>query len=268
MTWRPRMVALDVDGTLLETGKAVRPAVRTAVGDVVESGAHLVLASARSDVEILPVIDDLGLVDGHAVCCNGALTIRYPSRTVVEITKFDARDALRDILRSAPAAQVAVDEIGFGYDVTAYFPADELPAPQRLRALDAMIEQPVHHVIVRDPTVADLASVATRHDFRRFSVSVSEEGWLDLVSRSVSKASALANLARAFDVDAADCLAIGNGHNDVEMLAWAGRGVAMAQSPPAVLHAADALTGSVDDDGVATELRRWFAPPVASVLSR
>ena len=59
-------------------------------------------------------------------------------------------------------------------------------------------------------------------------------------------------------IDAADVLAIGDGRNDIEMLRWAGRGVAMGQAVEVVLEAADAVTGTVYDEGAATELDRWF----------
>ena len=59
-------------------------------------------------------------------------------------------------------------------------------------------------------------------------------------------------------MDAADVLAIGDGRNDIEMLRWAGRGVAMGQAVPEVVEAADAVTATVYDDGAAVELRRWF----------
>jgi hydroxymethylpyrimidine pyrophosphatase-like HAD family hydrolase len=65
-------------------------------------------------------------------------------------------------------------------------------------------------------------------------------------------------VAEELGVDAADVLAIGDGRNDVEMLRWAGRGVAMGQAVQEVHDAADASTGTVDDDGAAQELSRWF----------
>ena len=59
-------------------------------------------------------------------------------------------------------------------------------------------------------------------------------------------------------IDAADVLAIGDGRNDIEMLTWAGRGVAMGGSPAELLEVADAVTGSLADDGLVAELARWF----------
>ena len=65
-------------------------------------------------------------------------------------------------------------------------------------------------------------------------------------------------MASVLGVRADDVLAIGDGRNDIEMLQWAGRGVAMGQSIEEVRAAADAVTDSVYDDGAATELSRWF----------
>ena len=74
----------------------------------------------------------------------------------------------------------------------------------------------------------------------------------------VSKASGLAIVADKLAVDQADVLAIGDGRNDIEMLEWAGRGVAMGQSIEEVRDAADDVTETVYDDGAAVELARWF----------
>ena len=74
----------------------------------------------------------------------------------------------------------------------------------------------------------------------------------------MSKASALAQVADSFGVAQADVLAIGDGRNDVEMLAWAGRGVAMGMAPLEVQECADDVTETVEADGVVVELSRWF----------
>lgn len=74
----------------------------------------------------------------------------------------------------------------------------------------------------------------------------------------MTKAAALADVAAELGLGPADVLAIGDGRNDLEMLAWAGRGVAMGQSPQEVKAVADDVTGTIYDDGVVTELARWF----------
>jgi hydroxymethylpyrimidine pyrophosphatase-like HAD family hydrolase len=74
----------------------------------------------------------------------------------------------------------------------------------------------------------------------------------------VNKATALAEVAAGFGVAAADVLAFGDGRNDIEMLRWAGRGVAMGDAPAEVKAAADDITKAIDDGGPAAELRGWF----------
>jgi hydroxymethylpyrimidine pyrophosphatase-like HAD family hydrolase len=91
--------------------------------------------------------------------------------------------------------------------------------------------------------------------------------WLDLSPVGVSKASGLALVAGALAIDASDVLAIGDGRNDIEMLRWAGRGVAMGQAVEVVREAADAVTGTVHDEGAATELALWFRDGASDVSS-
>jgi len=82
--------------------------------------------------------------------------------------------------------------------------------------------------------------------------------WLDLSPVGVSKASGLAHVGRELGVEASDVLAIGDGRNDIEMLQWAGRGVAMGQAIQDVIDAADDVTVSVYEDGAAVEMEKYF----------
>jgi hydroxymethylpyrimidine pyrophosphatase-like HAD family hydrolase len=82
--------------------------------------------------------------------------------------------------------------------------------------------------------------------------------WLDIMPEGVSKAAGLDKVGFRLGVGRADVLAVGDGHNDMEMLRWAGLGVAMGQSPDDVKAVADLVAEPVDDDGVATLLDGWF----------
>jgi len=131
-----------------------------------------------------------------------------------------------------------------------------------LTDVDELVAAPVSRVIIRDPsaTADDFVELASRLGLHGTDYVVGWTAWLDLAPMGVTKASGLAIVADKLAVDQADVLAIGDGRNDIEMLQWAGRGVAMGQSIEEVRAAADAVTDSVYDDGAAVELSRWFRP--------
>jgi HAD superfamily hydrolase (TIGR01484 family) len=269
----PRLVALDIDGTLLKwvdgagtTHEEVSPAVHAAVRRVVDSGASVVLASGRSPHAMMPVADLLDLHDGERervwiVASNGAVVFRYPPFELVHEETFEPRGAVVAVLEHHPNALVAVeDREQRGYRVNRPFPVGELTGPMALTSVDEMVAEPVSRVIIRDPdaTADDFVRTAGRLGLHGTDYVVGWTAWLDLTPVGVSKASGLQYVADRLGVDPADALAIGDGRNDLEMLRWAGRGVAMGQAVQEVHDAADASTESVTDDGVAVELERWF----------
>ena len=87
------------------------------------------------------------------------------------------------------------------------------------------------------------------------SYAVGWTAWLDINPEGVSKGSALELVRRRLHVEPADTVAIGDQRNDIEMLEWAARGVAMGQAPDEVKAAADEVTGTVEEDGLAQVLR-------------
>lgn len=270
--WRPRLVALDIDGTILKwvegagmTHEEVAPAVQDAVRRALDAGAHVVLASGRSPHGMTRVAD---LLDLHAegnerlwiVASNGAVVFRYPPLEVVHEETFDARPAVEAILARQPSAIVAVEERGVGYRVSRAFPEGELSGDMIVTDVEDLLAADVSRVIIRDPdsTADEFVALAEELGLHGTNYVVGWTAWLDLAPVGVSKASGLEYVARELGLTAADALAIGDGRNDLEMFEWAARGVAMGQAIQDVLDAADDVTGTVYEDGVATELSRWF----------
>lgn len=258
--WAPRLVALDIDGTLLCPGGEIEARVAAAVRRAAASGARILLATGRSAIETAPVLRALGPTEGYAVCSNGAVVARAPAMTTVERVTFDARDVVTRVLAHLPGALVAVEDPGFGYRVTARFPDGELLGEQRLDTLERMLAVPVTRAVVREPaaTPESFVELVGRIGLRGVSYAVGYKAWLDLGPPGVSKGWAVSRVARRLGVPAEDCLAIGDGRNDIEMLRWAGRGVAMGNAPAEVRAAAAAVTASVAESGAAIELERWF----------
>ncbi|MFL6060592.1 MAG: HAD family hydrolase [Marmoricola sp.] len=276
MSWTPKLVALDIDGTLLipdlDRGMAeevMTPTVLEAVLDVARAGVHVVLASGRAPLSMAGIADRIGLTDLvaeltgnklHIVASNGSVVVRHaPLEMVHEIT-FDAGEAVRTVLEHVPAAAVAVEEHGIGYRVNRLFPPGELDGEMIMCDIDTMISEPVSRVIIRDPdsTSEDFVNLARQLGLHGTNYFIGWTAWLDLAPEGVSKASGLEWVCNELGVEAADVLAIGDGRNDIEMLTWAGRGVAMGQGPEVVREAADHVTATVHEDGAALELRRYF----------
>jgi hydroxymethylpyrimidine pyrophosphatase-like HAD family hydrolase len=123
-----------------------------------------------------------------------------------------------------------------------------------------LLAQPVTRVIIRDPaaTPDEFVHLVGELHLPGVDCGVGWSAWLDLTPVGVSTESGLRYVCAELGVTASDVLAIGDGRNDIEMLRWAGRGVAVTHAPPEVLAAADAVTDAAEDDGVAHELDRWF----------
>lgn len=268
MSWKPGLVALDVDGCLLEwvrgtdkSSEVVAPAVREVVARVVRAGVPVVLASGRSP---LGLVDVARLADlpqpGWAVGSNGAVIARTGPLSVVRATTFDPRPTVAEVLARVPDAMVAVEEPGLDYRVNRPFPRGELSGGSVVTDPDELGARPACRVMVRHPegSAEDLHALADELGLHGTDYVAHLTSWLDISPVGVSKASALAYVAEQVGVRREEVLAIGDGRNDIEMLRWAGRGVAMGQASQDVHDAADDSTTSVGQDGVASELSRWF----------
>ena len=260
MSFTPRLVALDIDGTLVDEFEHVTAAVVDAVGAAIDAGVHVVLSTGRSVFGISRIIDLLGLEDGHCVASNGAVTFTYSPVEVTSTVTFDARQAVEMVLEHVPDALVAVEVVGGGYRINRHFPAGEITGEMWIQSIDELVSEPVTRVIIRDPesSAEDFVELADRVGLHGTNYFVGYTAWLDIAPEGVSKASALAEVAAILGIEQSDVLAIGDGRNDVEMLSWAGRGVAMGQAPPEVMAVADDVTGTLHEDGAAVELARWF----------
>ncbi len=267
---RPLLIALDIDGTIIDYDETLTERVRSAVDAVKQAGHHVVLATGRSMPATLPVLDRLGLVEGWAVCSNGGVTLRLDPALDdgYEITRrvtFDPAPALRLLRAHLPTALYAVEEIGVGYRLTAPFPPGELAGDLAYVSFDELLTTQATRVIVRSPdhTPQEFLRIVEGVGLHGVSYAVGWTAWLDLAPEGVDKASALEPVRAALGVAPADTVAVGDGRNDVEMFVWAARAVAMGQAGPELRAVATEVTAPVEDDGLADVLE-----PLAAAAGR
>lgn len=253
-------MALDLDGTLVAADESISPRVHTAVSAAVRAGAEVVLSTGRSVHATRPVAETLGLARGWLVCSNGAVTATIDPPVVTDTVTFDAGPAVRLLRQHLPDTLIAVEELGVGYRVTAPFPPGELTGGQVVMDVDELVQEPVTRVVLRSPGNEPefFLDVIEGLGLKDVSYAVGYSAWLDIAPQGVNKSSALAVVCDRLGVAPADVLAVGDGRNDLEMLHWAGVGVAMGHAPPEVQDAADLVAPAFEDDGCAEVLERWF----------
>jgi hydroxymethylpyrimidine pyrophosphatase-like HAD family hydrolase len=256
------LVALDVDGTILDWDGELSDRVRNAVA-AVAAEHDVVIATGRAVVGTVPVLDRLGLTSGWAVCSNGAVTIRLDPALplgyeVAEAVTFDPGPAVKLLREYLPSAVYLVE----GPDplaprlVSAPFPEHELAGVVEVVSFAELVAAPATRVVVRsiEHTAEEFVQVMHQVGLHGVNYAVGWTAWLDLAPEGVSKASALEVVRERLGIATGQTLAVGDGRNDLEMFAWAARSVAMGQASEPVLAAADEVAGPIEDDGLAPVL--------------
>jgi HAD superfamily hydrolase (TIGR01484 family) len=257
---RPALLATDLDGTLLRSDGTLSDRTRAAVAAAEDAGVEFVFVTARPPRWLDELADAVG---GHgvALCGNGAFVLDVARREVVESHPFAPAD-LRVLLADLRAA---VPGIGFAVECADGMRRDEhfLDAHRDDAVGDDLEAVGAGKLLARAPDVeqevflARVSEVVGDRAELGFSGAV---GLAELTPRGVTKASGLESWCTERGIAARDVWACGDMPNDLPMLAWAGRALAVANAHPDVLAAADEVIGSNDDDGVAQVLERLTAP--------
>ncbi|MFS8100507.1 Cof-type HAD-IIB family hydrolase [Lentzea alba] len=260
MSWRPRLVALDIDGTLTHVGSNdISSTVQAAVTRVTEHGAQVVLCTGRSLIGTTPVAPQLPV--SLALCSNGAVWWDPTRDEIIKRTTFDPGPTIKTLQALLPGSVFAVEQTGVGNLSLGRFLPNDLWGVTTDATFDEMAATPTARLVMRwlDHTPPELAFAVRELELPGVSWHVDyTEAWLTVVPEGVTKGWALEELRLELGISADDTLAIGDGSNDVEMLRWAAVGVAMGQAPVTVQAVADEVTGTVLEDGAAQALSRYF----------
>ena len=253
----PLLVALDIDGTLVDENRVVPPVTKRAVAAAREAGHHLVLATGRSIVGMLPVARALSITSGWGVASSGAVIVRLEPGTrsgyvIEDVQTFDVGPMARLIHEAAPHLMIAVEELGWGYCTNTQLPEGTLGGPQRVVGPEELCGRPTTRAIVRGPHVLGLVGA-----LRALGLTVTRSGpdSLDVTAFGLSKAIALEKVRERLGIGREDTIAVGDDYNDIDMLRWAARSVAMGHAPADLLDTAAEVTGTIQEHGVVDVLK-------------
>ncbi|MDG6110030.1 Cof-type HAD-IIB family hydrolase [Dactylosporangium aurantiacum] len=268
MTQTPRLVATDLDGTLVGQDRTVSRRTAEVLRRLDAAGVLIVLVTGRPIRWLHPVYDQLPVAP-IAICANGAATYDPGTDSIVHSTPIEPgtlAEVCERLRAKIPGVVFAVERDG-GRQMRheAEFPvgpwevnhhsvgpvsyAELLTRPAAKLLVRAGVQQSDEFTALVGECLEGLAE----------ATHSSSSGMVEVSAAGVTKASALARVAREQAVTAHEVIAFGDMPNDLPMLAWAGRGIAMANGHPAVLAAAHDITAETNDgDGVAVYLEQLY----------
>lgn len=273
----PRLVATDVDGTLLDDRDAVTPRTAAVIARLVGAGTGFVLVTGRPPRWIPPVVARLpeGLVR-LCVCANGAVLYDAADDVLLGAHTL-APGAVRALAGLAaelfPGCGLGVERVGNATTggVTHGTVDEFLTGPGYVHAWgehdggrashEEILARPATKLLVRAPELTSeqmMKELAPRAEGLADLTFSHPSGLVEASAPGVTKATGLAEVAERLGVTAEETIAFGDMPNDREMLRWAGTGVAMGNAHPDLVGLADDVTAPNTADGLAKVLERWF----------
>jgi hydroxymethylpyrimidine pyrophosphatase-like HAD family hydrolase len=262
--WRPRLIASDMDGTLLRSDETVSDATLAELDRWRSDGVPVVLATGRPPRWMQGIRRVLG--HGTAVCCNGAVLLDLERFEVIDEDPLHPEvlePITTELRRRQPGTWFAVEYgLEFRHEPV-YRPRWDVGAPGiAVATLEEMVAAPVAKLLARHEDLSRDEFVALVEDVVGGAATVtnsSADALAEISALGVTKASGLAKVAAQLGVAREDIVVFGDMPNDVAAFEWVreggGRAVAMANAHPEVLAAATDVTVTNDEDGVAAFLR-------------
>jgi Cof subfamily protein (haloacid dehalogenase superfamily) len=262
---RIRLVALDLDGTLISNKLRVSGAVTSAIARARQAGVAFTMATGRMFAAAKPFALAIG-IEGPIVCYQGAATYVVATGERISHVPLPIDVGVRVF---SQAGADGVRALGY-FEDTLYTEVNDTytQAYTRLAHVEAHVVGPLAEFFrTRSTTkvncvlnVKDAAAYVDRLQSilgDRAYVTRSQPDFAEVINASVDKGRALAAIAQYYGVAMDETMAIGDSWNDVPLLSSAGFGVAMGTAPPELRAKADAVVAGVEDDGVAEAIERF-----------
>ncbi|MEW7865937.1 sugar-phosphatase [Aeromonas diversa] len=263
-----KLIALDMDGTLLNHQKQISARNKAAIAAARQQGVTVVLASGRPLEGMSAYLEELGMTgeEDYVICYNGTLVQRAADRSVIRSQSLRGRDA----------SHIASLAAGLGVNVHAFSPVRGLITPalnhyteheSRLNDLPITLldfaelspEEEILKVMLVDPPELLAPAIARlpAELHREYTVVQSAPFFLEIMNRESHKGAGVAALAEHLGLTQGQVICMGDAGNDSHMIEYAGLGIAMGNATEELKAMADHITASNDEDGVALAIERF-----------
>lgn len=264
-----KLVALDMDGTLLNSQKSISPRTKQAIQAARDKGIYVVLASGRPLEGMLNSLEELGMdsEQDYVLSYNASLVQRVASKTVIR----------KQILTGVDAKNIASLARDLGTYVHAFSPERGLITPEDnpytkheadINGVESSVvdfselsdeEEIIKVMMVAEAEILSAAIAQLPEELHRnYTVVQSAPFFLELMNPTSNKGTGVAMLAEHLGIDASEVICMGDAGNDHHMIKYAGLGVAMGNATEETKALADHTTLSNDEDGVAVVIEQFI----------
>ncbi len=267
-----KLVAIDIDGTLVNEEKIMTAKVKEATHAAMDQGVKIVLCTGRPIMGIKPYLDELGIYkeDDFVISQNGAVITRTDTREIIEVWPFEKEmiETIYAFGKDFSAEFLLMNEEHF-YMITPDEEAAEIRPelqgegetvrmPVELTSLATLEGDYVKTMFFGDTAEIDEVEAALPAEFyEAFSIARSQNYLLEIGAKNVNKGTALLKLAEDLGIARDEVMAIGDGNNDYDMIQAAGLGVVMENGTERLKGIAKEMTLSNENDGVAHALEKF-----------
>lgn len=259
-----KMMAVDIDGTLLDSQNRLTGEVKHAIRLAVSKGLIFTICTGRPIQGVEPLIDEIGL-DIPFITYNGAMVVMGKSRQIIYEQNLTSEDSMR------------IMELGNMFGTTIIVWVKNKLYVNRLDERAEMYARSInfHPVVIDNPEnllkdgatkilfydtverIHEYESKAGQYVGNMVNYHTSKPMYLEFVDKNASKAIALQKMGEYYGISREEIIAVGDGENDLSMIKFAGLGVAMANAEEEIRKAADFVTLSNDENGVAYVINRF-----------
>jgi len=259
-----KMIAVDLDDTLLSGDLSISPINSQAISDAVSRGVKVIVSTGRMFISTLHYVEQLKL-DVPVITYQGALIKNAISNEVI-LAHTIPLDISKELIKESRKLGVYIqayigDDYYFdkhnGYS-RYYYDLSGIEGKAVKRLEDFMVEEPLKLLIMDSPEriLLLIQHFSSMFEFK-VEITTSKSNYLEFTNINASKGKALEYLAQMFGIRREEVIAIGDNYNDISMIKYAGLGVAMGNAPKGVKDYADFVTGTNEDNGVAQVIHKY-----------
>lgn len=267
-----KILALDIDGTVLNSKKELTPAVDEAIKSLQKRNIPVLIASGRPAKGIYHVAEALHMDEtgGYILSFNGGKILDFKTKDVIYSRSIDSEyyEEICEYVSGMDASLITYDK----EEIITEKPDNEyvqfesrivrMPVIKVDNLVDEMKKRGIladKFLVVGEPEYITAQTTAMKKKFEgRLNVFQSEPFFIEVVPLGIDKAASLEILLQKLGLTREELIACGDGRNDVTMVKYAGMGVAMENACDEVKEVADYITASCDEDGVARVIERFF----------